>query len=615
MTRCARLGIAVGAFFFGLPVAAVSQVVVPPASEVPIPPRAQADTAKAKSDSATAKADTIKAAFGRSVGPRSSDIGPKYEWNREEMFASGAYTVADLLARVPEATSFTSGWLASPKFAAINGDLNRIKVIYDGIELDNIDPRSGTLLDLTTVDLVLLENVMIERFANELRVHLRSWRVDRTDPYTRTDIYTGDEDTNIYRGYYGKRFRNGAGLQLAGQQFNTRSPRLGGGGDALSFMTRFGIARRMWSIDAFGTRRNAARVLQPTFGSGLSLQPFEGTHTFAYVRAAIGDQLGGPWAEVIASHMRLGETSQHFTPAQALSAKILADTTDTTSRRTQYVAAAGYARGPLRLTVADRIRAFDGDIKHAPYARLEVANRFGLIGLYGEHDATQQRNRGDVVARFTPLPFIALAGAASTDSPEGVSDAVAGVPGLQRPKTLAFRGEAGVRIVNPWVIAGIISRDTAVLVPPSVFDTAYSVQYVGRREGLYAGLRGKLYKDINVDVVGTRWDSAGYYQPRYQARSEVNLDTRWLSRFPSGSFGLKLAFIHEYRSEVSFPTATGVRLTNTSGIMSALVEIRILRGVATYQVRNMIGDQYQLIPDFFMPRPISIYGIRWEFWN
>ncbi|HEX2721692.1 MAG TPA: hypothetical protein VHM24_02140, partial [Gemmatimonadaceae bacterium] len=126
---------------------------------------------------------------------------------------------------------------------------------------------------------------------------------------------------------------------------------------------------------------------------------------------------------------------------------------------------------------------------------------------------------------------------------------------------------------------------------------------------------GQLYKDIGIDIMGTRWDSAGFYQPRYQSRSEVNLVTRWLSRFPSGSFGLKAAFIHEYRTEVAFPTAAGVRRTNTSGIMSALLEIRIMRGVATYQVRNILGDQYQIVPDFFMPRAISVYGLRWEFWN
>ena len=45
----------------------------------------------------------------------------------------------------------------------------------------------------------------------------------------------------------------------------------------------------------------------------------------------------------------------------------------------------------------------------------------------------------------------------------------------------------------------------------------------------------------------------------------------------------------DYRTGVAFPVSTGVRKTGASSILSALVEIRILRGVATYQVRNMVG--------------------------
>jgi hypothetical protein len=98
-------------------------------------------------------------------------------------------------------------------------------------------------------------------------------------------------------------------------------------------------------------------------------------------------------------------------------------------------------------------------------------------------------------------------------------------------------------------------------------------------------------------------------------RSELNLNTRWLSRFPGGSFGLKLAAIHEYRGEVRFPTASGFNVTTSSNIVSGLIEIRILRGVASYQVRNVFGENYQIFPDFFMPRSVGVYGLRWEFWN
>ncbi|HZK77677.1 MAG TPA: Plug domain-containing protein, partial [Gemmatimonadaceae bacterium] len=170
MIRFARLGFVAGAFFFSAPRLAPAQVINPPGSEVPIPPKPKTDTVATK-----VNADTIKAAFGRGIGPRTADIGPQYSWNRAELFATGALTVADLLERVPWATSFRTGWLASPKFVAVNGDMSRIKIFYDGIELDNLDGRSGSVLDLNTVQLWTLENVSIERFANEIRVSLRSW--------------------------------------------------------------------------------------------------------------------------------------------------------------------------------------------------------------------------------------------------------------------------------------------------------------------------------------------------------------------------------------------------------------------------------------------------------
>jgi hypothetical protein len=616
MTRRLCLGFAAGAFFFGLPALVSSQVVVPPASEVPVPPKPPTDST-IRADSVRVRTDTLQASFGRDVGPRTADIGPQYEWDRQQLFASGAYTVADLLERVPGTTSIRSGWLMSPKFVGVNGDLSRIRIFYDGLEMDNLDRRTP-ILDLTTVELWTLENLLIERGANEIRVHLRSWKVDRTNPYTRADIYTGDEDTNIYRGYYGKRFFNGAALQLAGQQFNTRAARLGGGGDALSFLGRYGVARRMWSVDAVFHRRNASRTTQPTFGQGLSIQPFEGTTTLAYLRAGIGDQSGGPWAQAIASYMRLGETSAHITPAEALSNRLLPDTVDSTTHRAQYVLSAGYSRGVLRASVADRIRAYDGEIRQAPNARLEVATAYGIVSLFGERDVFAKRTRGDAVARLTPLPFIAFAGAASYDAPDNeVEDLQSGFPSSssQMPRAVSFRAEAGVRLFRPWLSAGLISRDTAILVPPSMFDTAYTYVSLGKRQGLFAALRGPVYGDVNVDAVATRWDSAGLYQPRYQSRSELNLDTRWLSRFPSGNFGLKVAFIHEYRGEVDFPTTTGLRTAASSNVIGALLEIRIMRGVATYQVRNMLGYNYQIVPDFYMPRAISIYGLRWEFWN
>ena len=51
------------------------------------------------------------------------------------------------------------------------------------------------------------------------------------------------------------------------------------------------------------------------------------------------------------------------------------------------------------------------------------------------------------------------------------------------------------------------------------------------------------------------------------------------------------------------------------GSVTALLEIRIQKGTLWYQLRNALNREYELVPGFTMPRPINVYGVRWEFWN
>ena len=64
-----------------------------------------------------------------------------------------------------------------------------------------------------------------------------------------------------------------------------------------------------------------------------------------------------------------------------------------------------------------------------------------------------------------------------------------------------------------------------------------------------------------------------------------------------------------------FPLAAGDVRNAPAKTLSALLEIRIMRAVVTYQQRNILGYQYQVIPGFDMPRVLAIYGVRWDFWN
>ena len=58
-----------------------------------------------------------------------------------------------------------------------------------------------------------------------------------------------------------------------------------------------------------------------------------------------------------------------------------------------------------------------------------------------------------------------------------------------------------------------------------------------------------------------------------------------------------------------------MRVTEASHVLHALVEIRLLRAVVTYNLRNALGLDYEQVPGYAMPRALGTYGVRWEFWN
>jgi hypothetical protein len=66
---------------------------------VPIPPKPRPDTisdsTRAKADSI--KADSIKAPIGRFADPITYEVGPQYDYDRAQLFATGALTLVDLL--------------------------------------------------------------------------------------------------------------------------------------------------------------------------------------------------------------------------------------------------------------------------------------------------------------------------------------------------------------------------------------------------------------------------------------------------------------------------------------------------------------------------------------
>lgn len=550
-------------------------------------------------DSARAAAgrDTIKAPLASVDVPVLADPTGSYVWDRRDVFSTGALSAADLLERVLGATVLQSSWIAQPSIAAFAGDPRRVRVFLDGLELQELDPRMRRIWDLTQIPLWALDDIRVERAATEIRIHMRSWRVTRTTPTTRTDVYTGDQGTNLYRGMFGRRYRHGEVLQLAGQQFGTTPGRNAESSDQLGALGRVGWAKGRWSADAFFLRTDRHRGRTFATSNTDTIPDTESTRTEAYVRAGWGTSERGPWVQALAnaSKYAYGGVAQADTVA------------DTTRYFSQYVLTGGYSRGPLRGSFTQRYNVGENWRVATPSARVGLETRRLSLSLYASGRGFDSTRKADASVVVRPVDFVYLAASAGKEQ-HRVADS------LSSP--LFVRGEAGVRVGRLWLSGGVMRRDPVVLDAPTIFSGATATVVDSSAQAVFAAVKGKVWKAIYADLQGIQWrDTGSFYRPKYQARSELYLSTSLLDRFPSGNFHLLVSAAHEYRSSSLWPDTAGTVRLQGYRMLSTLIQVRIVSAEVFWSFRNVFGERYAQIPGYRLPRLTNIYGVRWEFWN
>jgi len=581
----------------------------PPRPGVPLPPvagdslpgdRTRADTVKVDS----MKVDTVKSPLAVPERPAMPEVrGRQTVWDRDALFASGALTLTELLALVPGVTTYQASFIAAPSVASWYGEPGRVRVFLDGVELDALDPREGVTRDLSVIQLWSLEEVAVERAAGELRVHLRSWRVRLTTPQTRTDILTGSENTNLYRGFFGKRMQGGGALQVAAQQYSTTSVRTAGDGDALAAFARAGVARGRLSVDAVVTRLGRTRsatkrnVLVGTLDPA-AIAPFKGSDVAAYVRAGWGNADSSAfWAQVVAA-----------TLSHTLESDSAAGIPDSVASQSQYVATLGVNRGPAHLSATARMRAQAGEMRLSPSVRGSWENRWFALTSVAESGGADSTSRLDGMVLLRPFPWLHLSGAHSVHTP--ANDSIDG------PARTVSRAEVGVRLWDRWVTAGVVERSAALVQGMPVFDPDYTALLLPKARGLEAGLAGPIRGPFSFSWRGVQWDADLPYRPSVESRTEIRVSTaleRWLKR---RTFHLSASAIHEYRGAFEAPDGLGgVERAEGASTVATLLDIRIGAAHIFWYNRNPSGKVYETVPGFLMPRLVQLYGIRWQFWN
>lgn len=554
------------------------------------------DTLRTAGDTVVRR-DTVKAPLARAELPRPAEVSGRYHWTRDELFVAGGLTLLELLERVPGVTAYRSGWLSAPAHVTWLGGAGRLRVFYDGVEIISFDEASGDLLDLGVVQLWTLEEVLVERGASELRVYLRSWRVERTTTASRTDIMTGDQDTNLYRGFIGRRFAHGEAAQGAFQQYGT-TELPNGGGDELALLGRLGWAARGVSVDAFGIRARRQRNVR-TSEAGYVIPRRNTIRRDTYARVGWGDPDRGGWAQVMLA-------AQAYTRERIEAGDISSlDTMAIERTRNQLVAAAGWRTRVLSSSLTSRTLSGEGGYTSVA-GRLAADHRLVAVSAYGEYRTEDSASFAEVAARFTPTSFLSIGGVAEARRP--------GTDGADT--RYAARAEAAIRVRDLWFTGGLATIDSQRISPPIVFDSTFIGVEAGPSTALFGMVRGRFWRAIYVDVFAWRWQEQAFYRPQLQARSEVYLRTRWLRKFPSGAFGILLSARHEYRDGVSFPRATGPLVSRSSHEFTSLLEIRIVDAILFWRQRYGLGQQLnELVPGYLFPRQTTLYGVRWDFWN
>src|SRR5207247_3527799 len=113
-------------------------------------------------------------------------------------------------------------------------------------------------------------------------------------------------------------------------------------------------------------------------------------------------------------------------------------------------------------------------------------------------------------------------------------------------------------------------------------------------QGVFATVRGRLWKAVYADAQGVQWsDTGSFYRPKYQARSELYVSTSLLDRFPSGNFHLLASAVHEYRSSYLWPDSTEILRVKGYRTISTLVQVRILTAEVFWSFRNLLLERYQ----------------------
>ncbi len=555
-----------------------------------------------------------------------------WTWDADEIQASGATTLAELVADVPGMLPLRGGDYGAPLgLSAFGLGGGRVRILRDGFE---VLPLEGGSTDLARVGLGGISRVRLERNPGEIIIRMRSLQYDDGRPYSLVEAGTGDLDTNFFRGTFADPATFKGSVALALERNDTRGPRGNEPGNRngswLRYQLHHGDAAGL-SVDfrrmsnetsitdyaAKSTRTDWAVRGSARLAPGLVAEAYTGKSIYSVddQRTAYARE-GGSVSQtgVLTSFRKDGFWAQgqyrHFggdgLPSQRLDLSTGADTR------------IGGWSGELERS------SWKGTGTSAKRVRAWTAPIFGVLSAFGSWES------GSYGARTGPILGPPLPDTTSTDSTTTTPPADATTPGpLFR---VSDRTASRVGAEFSWRgfdLSGARLREEAdSLLPLGLqMDRGEPALPGGRRSGweLWASIPMPL-DGLHLEGSLQKWDQAWSYLPRRIYQGAFVFHDTFLSTgdlelwFTVGVRGRDPMSVRRVSSQTTDPEtgATSIELAGVPFyqdwyglIQIRIVTVRLFIGWDNFAIRRNLQD----FPDRVLPLTRSYYGVRWTMWN
>lgn len=160
-----------------------------------------------------------------------------WSWDRHDIMASGANTLAELFEEIPGLVVLPGGDYGTPlAMSAFGRGAGGYRIIRDGFELYPLD---GGAADLQQIGLGGIQRVRLDRSPGQMVVEMWSYRYDDGRPFSLVEAGTGDLDTNLFRGIYADPTALLGSIGVGLERVDTRGPAPDEGGNRTGAWARY----------------------------------------------------------------------------------------------------------------------------------------------------------------------------------------------------------------------------------------------------------------------------------------------------------------------------------------------------------------------------------------